>query len=429
MSTAVTIETEAVPSTGAFEDTRIVWVIVGVALLLRLGWLLLFHTYRFTAANHYDFGQEYGAVARAIASGHGYSSPFPELSGPTSMLPPLYTYMVAAVFKVFGIYSTASAIMMLSLNCIFSALTCWPIFAIAHHLANRRVALTSAWIWALAPPFMKWSVHWVWETVLSSLMLSCLVMVTLRLSKAVSPRRWIAFGLLWGATALLNPSLLSFMPISLAYIAWHAHQRGEKWLLSSALCCVVLLLTISPWIIRNYTTFGKFIFIRGNFWMEMRFGNATYGDGTWLAFAHPEINPYERHKYLTLGEQGYYDLKKREVQTFIRENPKFFRELCMRRVLLFWWDFDDITGETDDILRVMIPRAFSTLAFVGLIFALWKRRRGAILIAVALLLFPLPYYLTYAYGRYRHVIEPLMLICAVYCLAQVREFKAFFATD
>lgn len=408
---------------------RGVWWIVALAFLLRFGWVIWFHTYRFSQPDHFDFGQEIGCIARSIVLGHGFGSPFPEWSGPTAWIAPLYPFLTAVVFKVFGLYSTVSALLLLGLNCAFSALTCWPIFLLGREVANRRVALVSAALWAIMPPFMTWAVNWVWDAALTTLVMTWIVWLAFRLGRRITLRAWLGFGLLWGIAALLNPSVLSFLPFSIAYIAWQTRSRGERWLTPAMLCCAVVLLTITPWLVRNYFAFGKFVFIRGNFWAEMRFGNSIYGDGTWLAYTHPEVNPYERQKYLRLGEQGYFDSKKRDVQEFIHQYPRFFGELCFRRVLLYWWDFGDITEAAPDVLLAMARRAFSTLALVGLFFAVWRRRPSWFLIASLLLIFPLPYYLTYPYGRYRHVIEPLLLICAVYAVAQVREFQRLFVTD
>jgi len=285
------------------------------------------------------------------------------------------------------------------------------------------------WLWALVPEFMTWAINWVWDAALTGLVLTCLVLITLRMGRAATRKQWVGFGVLWGMAALLNPSLLSVLPFMMLYVAWQARQRGEPWFGRAALCALVVVMVVTPWLVRNYRAFGKFVFIRGNFWAEMRYGNAIWGDGTEMSFTHPEINMYERHKYLTLGEQGYFDWKKQQTVEFIREYPEFFAELCGRRVLLFWWDFDDVSGDTEYILMTMGRRTFSTLALVGMIWLFVKRRQGAFVVASVLCVFPLVFYLTYPPARYRHVLEPLLVICAVWAVAQVREFKRLLTTD
>src|ERR1700757_1432463 len=87
------------------------WWIAGTALIVRLAWIVIGHTYRFkTIDNNFSFGWEMGRIGAAIASGHGFSNPFGPATGPTAWEPPLYPYFIAGVFRVFGIYSRASAV-------------------------------------------------------------------------------------------------------------------------------------------------------------------------------------------------------------------------------------------------------------------------------------------------------------------------------
>ena len=72
-----------------------------------------------------------GTRSRSIAQGHGFSSPYEGSTGPTAWEPPLYPYLMAGVFKLFGIYTHASAWVLLSINSLFATLTCIPIYRIA----------------------------------------------------------------------------------------------------------------------------------------------------------------------------------------------------------------------------------------------------------------------------------------------------------
>src|SRR5512146_3040818 len=146
---------------------------VAVGFLLRLIAIVIFHTYRYrSAAGHFDFGYEMGRIAAAIASGHGFSNPFQTPTGPTAWEPPLYPYLTAGTFRLFGIYSYTSAFVLLSINSFFSALTAIPIYLIGKRTLGYTVALWSAWLWAVLPFTMYWSTRWVWETSLAALLLA-----------------------------------------------------------------------------------------------------------------------------------------------------------------------------------------------------------------------------------------------------------------
>src|SRR6202140_2096069 len=93
------------------------WAMVAAALALRL--VVMCFTYKIQldpAQDHWAFGWETGRVARSIATGRGFSSPYSEPTGPTALIPPVYTYLVAGVFKLFGVYTTSSAFAILTLN-------------------------------------------------------------------------------------------------------------------------------------------------------------------------------------------------------------------------------------------------------------------------------------------------------------------------
>src|SRR5437867_9326243 len=207
--------------------TSLFWMVV-IAFTLRVGAIVVMHSYRFRAAEaNFGFGWEMGRVARAIAAGEGFSNPFHAVTGPTAWEPPLYPYLIAAVFKVFGIYSKASAFVLLALNSLFSSLTCIPIFLIAKRCFGEKVAVGSAWTWALLPYVMYWCTRWVWETSLSALLLALIFWLTLRLEDLDGVKPWIGFGLLWGVAALTNTSLISFLPASGLW-AWYRSSKQKK---------------------------------------------------------------------------------------------------------------------------------------------------------------------------------------------------------
>src|SRR5437868_275577 len=208
--------------------TSLFWMVV-IAFTLRVGAIVVMHSYRFRAAEaNFGFGWEMGRVARAIAAGEGFSNPFHAVTGPTAWEPPLYPCLIAGVFKVFGIYSKASAFVLLALNSLFSSLTCIPIFLIAKRCFGEKVAVGSAWTWALLPYVMYWSTKVVWETSLSALFMAILFLLTLTMEEKDGWKPWAFYGFLWGAAALNSTSLLSFLPASGLWIWYRRSKRGKR---------------------------------------------------------------------------------------------------------------------------------------------------------------------------------------------------------
>src|SRR5678815_64790 len=82
-------------------------IIILVAFALRLViFLPMWHQAYTEAVTNFQFGAETGAVAAAIAQGRGFSSPLRMVqTGPTAWFAPVYPYLLAGIFKLFGVYS------------------------------------------------------------------------------------------------------------------------------------------------------------------------------------------------------------------------------------------------------------------------------------------------------------------------------------
>src|SRR5580658_2767051 len=287
---------------------------VAIALFLRVGWIIAGHTYKFkTADDNFGFGWEMGRIGAAIASGHGFSNPFVAPTGPTAWEPPLYPYLTAGVFHIFGIYSRGSAFVLLSINSLFSALTCIPIFLIARRVFSEKVAVGSAWTWALLPYAMSWCTRWVWETSLSALLMAMIFWLALTMEDRDGLKPWLEFGLLWGIAALNSTVLLSFLPASGLWAWYHRARRHKPSLAGVMLASVVFMACVAPWTVRNYETFGKFIFIRDNFGAELHLGNSNGADGTWRQVLHPTQDVYSMREYTAMGELAYIAMRKRQA--------------------------------------------------------------------------------------------------------------------
>src|SRR5882672_5984751 len=184
--------------------THSIFFIILIAFLLRLAVITIGHTYRITPRrDHFQFGWEMGRLARSIAQGQGFSSPTDLPTGPSAWAAPMYPYLLAIVFKWFGVYSAASAFVILSINSLFSALTCVPLYRIGERMYGASVARAAAWTWAVFPYVIYWPVRVVWETSLSTFLLTLAVWLTLRgRDKPLSKTSFVFMGLLWGIITL-----------------------------------------------------------------------------------------------------------------------------------------------------------------------------------------------------------------------------------
>jgi hypothetical protein len=168
--------------------------------------------------------------------------------------------------------------------------------------------------------------------------------------------------------------------------------------------------------VRNDRVFGRPVFIRGNFGVELRLGNNPESLGLWTGRLHPTQNPRELDRYRQMGEVAYVRAALHEATAFIESHPSAFLANTLRRVYWFW------CGSTRDGLDpIPLARNFGyassfALTLVGLGMLVRSRRPEASLFLGLLSLFPLVYYLTFTTTRYRHPIEPEMQLLMVYAL-------------
>jgi 4-amino-4-deoxy-L-arabinose transferase-like glycosyltransferase len=381
------------------------------AFALRVFFILVFRTYAFSPIqNHYSFGFETGSIAASLATGHGFGSPFAVPTGPTTWIAPVYPAIVAAAFKVFGLFTNAAAISMLVFNSLCAALTVPFIYRIGRRVFDDRSAEVAGWIWALVPFFAYWPVTWVWETALSALLCAIVFNYTLEL-ETTSWQAWAGLGVLWGAIALASPSLLGFFPASLLYPAWKIRKSSRTAISRILIAVMFFSAAVAPWIARNESVFHRLIFVRGNFWFEMSLSSFHTGNSEAWSGLHPAKNPRVLNQYIAQGEPGFFDAAKSRVISYVKKYPGEFAEQTATRVAHFW-DGDELMYEQRSlVLQPWMVALTSALAFAGMILAAIRRNAWS-LFAWLFVLFPIPYYMTSTNPRYRHPIEPMMVVLA-----------------
>ena len=389
-----------------------------VALILRLVVVALAWRSIIDPDNHFgNFAAEMGWVARSLVTGHGFSSPFFPTTGPTALVPPLFPFLLAGVFRVFGLYSAHSAIAILALDSLFSTLTCIPVYLALRHTAGLRPARLGAWLWALYPFAINYASSEVWDYALTSLLFAICFYLALRLGQRHTLWAWFAFGLLYGLTALSNPSVLSLFPFLLLPALWSIPRSPHSRLAGIAIAILGLLLVLTPWNIRNHRVFHQNIPVRNGFWLEFYAGN--HGD-SWTSNppnTHPATSAAEMDRFVALGEMRYIADKEQIAKSFVRSHPVWFLTACLRRFIRFWtgvWSLSPayIRYQPLDVPNLFFCTAVTLLMLRGL--ARWLRHNAAhaLPFLITILLFPIPYYLTHASMDYRQPIEPIILMLA-----------------
>ena len=85
---------------------------------------------------------------------------------------------------------------------------------------------------------------------------------------------------------------------------------------------------------------------------------------------------------------------------------------------MFWTGTGQPAGGSTSGVIVFFAMFTTVRGIAGLVLLLRKRKALALLYALPMVIFPLPYYITHADLRYRLVLDPLMTILAAYALTR-----------
>jgi len=138
-----------------------------------------------------------------------------------------------------------------------------------------------------------------------------------------------------------------------------------------------------------------------------------------MPYLQPNLNKLEFERFQRVGELAYAAECKRLAFDWIRANPGRFAIVSFKRFFYYWNGVPKATGSRAPWdFRNSLLLAWSALAIWGLGRALRQKRRGAWLFAGLILTYPTTYYFVYPHARYRHPLEPELLILAVFLLLE-----------
>jgi hypothetical protein len=185
---------------------------------------------------------------------------------------------------------------------------------------------------------------------------------------------------------------------------------------SAFLASVIFIACVFPWGYRNWQVFHAFIPMRGNFGAELYSSLLEGNNGfEWGPTIPLTIQDPKYQEYKSLGEVAFVRKEIRQAQEYIARHKVRFLELAVKRFYFFWVSTPHVgTSRFQEYVRVETFCFSSLSGILGLILAIRNRVPGSGLLASAFILLPLTYYFVIAAARFRHPLEPLITIFAVY---------------
>ncbi|MCS7180395.1 MAG: glycosyltransferase family 39 protein [bacterium] len=384
-----------------FERKNLIYFLI-IGFLLRLIFVL-------TLKNqlYFDDEYEYFKIVKNFIDGKGL------IIGENlkSFRPPLYPFFLS-ILTILKINLIGIRI----LQTIISTITIYLIYLIAKETFNEKIGIWSGWVSAFYPFFIFYNGFLLTET----LFVFFVVLSMFYLIKTVGKNGIVSFkaGIFMGVAGLTRPTFQLFLPIVILHIMFFKENLRVKFMKIFFLLCGFCLI-LSPWIIRNYKIFRKFIpgtTMGGWVFWE---GNNPFSEGGPCAYFPKgilEMDEVERDKLLY----------KMTVEV-IRKNPQRFLYLLKNKFKRFWNVIPNASEFREKILyRLISIFSFGILLhFFILGFFLSLKNKKAQFFHSLIILFTLFHMVFLASIRYRLPIEPFYIIFSLFALSQLTKLTSY----
>jgi hypothetical protein len=352
-------------------------------------------------------GAEYLNIAKAIVAGKGFSSPFGEDTGPTAWMPPVLPYLMAGIMWLTD--SDLDVLMWVIL--VLQGLTLIATGLLVVTLGSKSAGRAGSTLAALIFVIMIWInfrlcfqvTHDCWLVLLALTSLVAGLCWYRPFQSVWRSAGWGAFG---GLCALISPIVgMTWAVLTCAL----ALRQWKWWHLGIAALCSVLVVT--PWTIRNYQVFGRWMAVKSNAMYEFFQSQCQQTDGLLqhkTFGSHPYGRPNRaRYEYKQMGEIAFIDAKAELFWKDVKAKPVDFLDRVAFRFLgaTLWYVPLNRTDEPKHQVvywqqRITHPLAF--LATLVLIYSSFWRplTQEQWLVLGVYLCYLTPYIIVSYYDRY-----------------------------
>ncbi len=383
--------------------------------------------------DHWEFGYEMGRIAGSIVSGDGFSYPTRPPT-PTAWMAPGYPYFLAVIFKLLGPFTPQAAAMVFALQTLASAGSCVLLVVLSRAFFDPLTSRLSGLLLALYPASIHFSVQKIWSTTFFSTLLVLIVILFVSCSRSPTPRRCLVLGLCCGLAMLLNPVFLSVCAMLLLWLAWSWRRHATGTAGSLMLLMASLLLVITPWLMRNYFVFGRFVLIKSNFGHELLVGNHDLATGLLPSevsgierklrdldgpLPDVDLGPAETSLISSLNEAESNRLFLKMARESIARHPLNFIQRSARRFFRFW-TFNRAPQISIDLVSHVAYFGVLFSALIGIVIAVRERSRVVVPLLIPIVVFPCVYYVAMVgLYRYRFPVEPFLIVFAAYAISRL----------
>jgi hypothetical protein len=364
-------------------------------------------------------GFEMVSIAKNLSGSGNFSNPFEVLNtGPTAANPPLYPVFLAIFMKVFRIPALVLLVASVG-NIVMNAVTASLLPRISQLFFGNMVPGIAASVFWLAS--MQLMPAWDTTYTVAGLLAFCLCSASAMPQAGQSVARSVSAGIIAGLLFLLNPSTLMVLVPWVLYLC----LRRRLGLKEGAIVLILLSLTAFGWMARNRRELGAFV-VRTNMGITLYASNNDCAEANLVANesqdcyqSHsPNTSLPEAQLLRSMGEVKYDKMRVADAKLWMKTHPERFRALTTQRFRDFW--FPPMKNHAIRSGAIWVATAFS---IPGLAWMIRRREPVTLFVLVALIFYPLMYYIAASAIRYRYPVLWLSLLPAGYFIQQLLPAK------
>lgn len=325
------------------------FIILFSAFLVRIVWIYKFSSQVLTSDPIY-----YDQTAQSILKGEGYRN-----GHMFAYRPPIYPYFLAGIYSIFG----NSYLPVKIVQAFISIFSCFIMFLLTKRLLNEKAALSSVFLFAFYPPFIRFSGELWTETVFIFLILSVFLFLY-KFQESSRLRHGIILGVLLGIASLTREVAFYFLPLMLIWIIiCNKSVISRKVIINKILVIIIpMLLIMMPWIVRNYIILKTIIPVSTNGGVNFYMGNNPQANGQFLwilpegcVWPNTQLNLTD--KEMSVAEIAVYKKCYQEGIKFIIKNPLKAAGINFNKLMLLWrppvYKIDFNVTPSEAILRII----------------------------------------------------------------------------
>jgi 4-amino-4-deoxy-L-arabinose transferase-like glycosyltransferase len=405
----------------ALRQSRPILLILLLALLLRAApnvWLEWREPgWHASHINEIEF--YYDDVARSLIVGEGFvhsvnprspNGAFGFNPGtPFHFVPPLYAWLLGLEYFVVG----PNVFIAKLVHSALDSLACLLVFLIGVRMLDRRTALTAAALYAVYPLAIVMSTRLYYQTLLNL----ALCWIVLCLAGRATLKNGVWTGIAVGLSALAKPVTLPLIALVPAVKVYEGIWTGASprpqilWSIAFVTACI---LTLTPWTIRNYVVFHRFIPVQSG-------AGPVLIQGSKEDYIDLDVKTLRQRYGQTFGlsPNQFASAALNNHWTHLKTDALDYVRFLGKKFLLAWYNTE---GKEGNFKALLVQLPFLVAAILGLVwlFPVWIRTPNWYVVGLILYISVLQVAL-FPLVRYTLAVMPLAMLPAGAAVNRVSE--------